>query len=105
MYLFSDCDTIDVMATLLAKELLAARLQPVFRTPLIRTRFSDSIFPFADRQDPKGALNMDEFTILYDRLVQQYNVLPSVCPESVFELCNGNNDLFVSEEEIFTCGE
>jgi len=93
------------MATLLGKELLVARLQPVFRTPLIRTRFSDSIFPFADREEPKGELSVDEFPILYDKLVEQYNMLPSVCPGSIFELCNSNGDQFVSEVEIFTCGE
>ena len=93
------------MATLLAKEILVAKLQPVFRTPLIRTRFSDSIFPFADRQEPIGVLSLDEFLILYDKLVQQYNMLPSVCAGSIFQLCNSNEDQFVSEAEIFTCGE
>ena len=101
---YLDCDTPDDTATLLASELLVSQLQPVFADIVSRDQFGNSVFPFSDRQDPRDFLNLDEFQMLYARIIELYNVLPSVCPRSVFELCNSNNDLFITLEEVFSCG-
>jgi len=99
-----DCDTPDDTATLLARELLVSQLQPVFTDLISRDRFANSIFPFADRQKPRGMLDSSEFRMFYVRTIELYNVLPSVCPESVFELCNTDGDQFISLDEVIKCG-
>ena len=99
-----DCNTPDDTAVLLASELLVSQLQPVFADIISRGRFENSDFPFSDREDPKGLLSMTEFQMLYGRMIELYNVLPSVCPQSVFELCNTDGDQFISLEEVFVCG-
>ena len=101
---FTDCDTVDDTAVLLASELLVSQLQPVFGDVVSREQFANSVFPFSDRQDPRGFLNLDEFQMLYARLIELYNILPSVCPQSVFTLCNSNDDLFITLEEVISCG-
>ena len=101
---YLDCDTVDDTATLLASELLVSQLQPVFADPVSRDQFAKSVFPFSDRQNPRDLLSLDEFQMLYARIIELYNVLPSVCPQSVFELCNSGDDLFISLEEVFSCG-
>lgn len=98
------CNTPDDTAVLLASELLVSQLQPVFADIISRGRFENSDFPFSDREDPKGLLSMTEFQMLYGRMIELYNVLPSVCPQSVFELCNTDGDQFISLEEVFVCG-
>ena len=47
---------------------------------------------------------MTEFQMLYARMIELYNVLPSVCPQSVFQLCNTDGDQFVSLDEVYVCG-
>lgn len=89
---------------MLASELLVSQLQPVFADIITRDQFTKSIFPFADRTDPRDLLDVTEFRILYARAIEQYNILPSVCPESVFELCNTDDDLFISLDEVIRCG-
>jgi len=69
-----------------------------------RTIFSTTIFPLFDTDDPKQMLSMTEFPPLYELLIRRYNLLPSVCPESVFDACNSNGDQFLSEEELMDCG-
>ena len=101
---FSDCDTKDDTATLLASELLVSQLQPVFTNIIARDQFATSVFPFSDREEPRGLLDINEFQMLYARTIELYNVLPSVCPQSVFELCNTDGDQFVSLDEVYICG-
>ena len=88
---------------MLSSELLVSQLQPVLSDAIGKTRFESSDFRFADRNTPRNLLGMNEFRILYGRIISLYNVLPSVCPESVFELCNTNSDQFISLEEFIKC--
>lgn len=76
----------------------------MFADLITRDRFANSIFPFSDREEPRGMLSMGEFRMFYARTIEFYNVLPSVCPESVFELCNSNSDQFISLDEVIKCG-
>lgn len=98
---YLDCDTVDDTASLLARELLATHL--ALNIPIVRTTFSNDIFPIADIEEPRRQLDINEFPILYELIAHQYNFLPSVCPESVFESCNTDDDLFLSISEIISC--
>jgi len=57
----------------------------------------------ADTAEPTGLLDITEFPVLYELMAHHHNFLPSVCPESVFESCNNNDDLFLSADEMFNC--
>ena len=100
-YYFLDCNTVDDTASLLARELLATHL--ALNIPIVRTIFSNDIFPIADTEEPRRQLDINEFPILYELIAHHYNFLPSVCPESVFESCNTDDDLFLSISEMISC--
>jgi len=99
-----DCNTPDNIAPLLARELLVTTLGPVFDVAYERTLFTTTIFGLADTEEPKQMISIDEFPSLYELIIRRYNLLPSVCPESVFDVCNSDDDQFLTDKEIIDCG-
>ena len=78
-------------------------LGPVFDVAYEKTLFSTTIFELFDTEEPKQMISMNEFPSLYELIIRRYNLLPSVCPESVFDVCNANGDQFLSEKEMIDC--